>query len=168
MAHPDAVRSKVRSKFISGMPLEAAAQLCDVSYNTARNWKRAAKDTGDCWDAARRAKQISRGGMSEMTGQIMEDMVEQFSATMTAMKEVQDMPPLDKASILLKLSDAYVKTMAAAARGNPKLDSLAVAMDLLRELGAFIGDQFPEHRQAFLDIVEAFGPEVVRKFGSAA
>ncbi len=165
MAHDASTRAKVRAKFVQGVPLETAAEACDVPYNTARNWKRAAKDQGDAWDVARRAKELSRGGVAEMTGQIMEDLVEQFAATMQLMRETEGMQPMDKANILLKLSDAYVKTMAAAARGNPKLDRLSVAMDVLRELAEFIADQFPDLRDKFLDVAEAFGPEVVAKFG---
>jgi hypothetical protein len=165
MAHDASTRSKVRAKFVQGIPLETAAEACDVPYNTARNWKRAAKDQGDDWDVARRAKELSRGGVAEMTGQIMEDLVEQFAATMQLMRETEGMQPMDKANILLKLSDAYVKTMAAAARGNPKLDRLSVAMDVLRELAEFIADQFPDLRDKFLDVAESFGPEVVAKFG---
>jgi hypothetical protein len=165
MAHDASTRAKVRAKFVQGLPLETAADACDVPYNTARNWKRSAKDGGDDWDVARRAKELSRGGVAEMTGQIMEDLVEQFAATMQLMRETKGMQPLDKANILLKLSDAYVKTMAAAARGNPKLDRLSVAMDVLRELAEFIADQFPDLRDKFLDVAEAFGPEVVGKFG---
>jgi hypothetical protein len=165
MAHDASTRAKVRAKFVQGVPLETAAEACDVPYNTARNWKRAAKDQGDDWDIARRAKDLSRGGVAEMTGQIMEDLVEQFAATMQLMRETEGMQPMDKANILLKLSDAYVKTMAAAARGNPKLDRLSVAMDVIQQLCGFIVENFPDMRQPFLDAVEAFGPELAQRFG---
>lgn len=167
MAHADTTRNQVRAKFVQGLPLETAAELSEVSYNTARNWKRKAKLDGDDWDIARRAKRMTRGGIAEMTGEIMEDMVEQFAATMKSMQAVKDMQPMHKADILLKLSDAYVKTMAAAARGNPKLDRLSVAMDVLRELGAYVAEHYPQMRTDFLDVAESFGPEVVRKFGNA-
>lgn len=168
MAHDDAIKSKVRAQYVQGMPLESAAELTGVSYNTCRNWKRKAKESGDDWDVARHAKRLSKGSVAELTGEIMESMVEQFAATMKAMQGTEGMPPMQKAEILLKLSDAYVKTMAAAARGNPKLNSLSVAMDILRELGAFIAEQFPDLRQPFMDVIEAFGPEVVRMYGNQA
>lgn len=166
MAHDNVTKGQVRAKFVQGLPLETAAELCQVAYNTARNWKRKAKTEGDDWDVARRAKRLTRGGVAELTGQIMEDMVEQFAATMKTMQDTEGMQPLQKADILLKLADAYVKTMAAAARGNPKLDRLSVAMEVVHELGAFVVEHFPHMRSDFLDLAESFGPQVVRKFGT--
>jgi len=165
MAHDASTRAKVRAKFVQGLPLETAAEVCKVPYNTARNWKRAAKDAGDDWDIARRAKDVSRGGVAEMTGQILEDLVEQFASTTQAMREVEGMPAMDKASILLKLSDAYVKTMAAAARGNPALNRYAVAMEVIQLLTGFIAENFPDLRQQYLDLVEGFAPELAQHFG---
>jgi uncharacterized protein YjcR len=166
MAYPDTKRQEVRKHYVQGLPLETAASLSDVAYETARNWKRKAKAEGACWDQARQAKRISRGGIAELTGEIMESMVEQFAATMTAMKEAESMPPMQKAEILLKLSDAYVKTMAAAARGNPKLNRLSTAMEVVQLLGGFIAENFPDLRNRWPDISEGFGPEVIRNFGN--
>jgi len=168
MAHDLATRQSVRSKYIQGMPLDAAAELSEVAYQTARNWKRKSKLEGDDWDIARRAKRLSTGGVSDLTGQFLEDMAEQFLAVMQGMREATDMKPMQKSEILLKLSDAYIKTMAAAAKGNPKLDRLSVAMDLIQDLTAFVAEHQPAIRTQFLDLIEAFGPEVVRKFGPTA
>jgi hypothetical protein len=168
MAHEPAVRQAVRAKYIQGMPLDAACELADVSYQTARNWKRKAKLEGDDWDIARRAKRLGAGGVADLTGQFLEDMAEQFLAVMQDMRKATDLKPMQKSDILLKLSDAYIKTMAAAAKGNPKLDRLSVAMDLIQDLTAFVAEHQPAMRGAFLDLIEAFGPEVVRKFGPTA
>ncbi|PZR54611.1 MAG: DNA-binding protein, partial [Stutzerimonas stutzeri] len=51
-------------------------------------------------------------------------------------------------------------------RGNPKLDRLAVAMDVLRELAAFIAEKHPKMRAQFLDAAEAFGPVLAARFGA--
>lgn len=168
MAHDASVKAKVRANYIQGMPLEQAAELAGIAYNTARNWKRKAGDEGDDWDVARHAKRLSKGSVSDLTGEILESMVEQFAATTKAMQNTEGMPPMQKAEILLKLSDAYVKTMAAAARGNPRLDRLSMAMDLLRELSAYVAEHFPQLREPFLELIESFGPEVVRLYGTAA
>lgn len=165
MAYDNATKAKVRAAYIKGMPLDAASSSAGVPYNTARNWKRKAEADGDDWDVARRANQLSSGSVGDVMQQVMDSLAQQFAATLTALEEKADMPPLDKANILLKLSDAFVKTMAAAARGNPKLDRLAVAMEVVQLMAAFVGEHYPDIRKRFIDVAQAFGPEVVRHFG---
>ena len=165
MAYDNATKAKVRAAYIKGMPLDAASTSAGVPYNTARNWKRKADADGDDWDVARRANQLSSGSVGDVMQQVMDSLAQQFAATLTALEDKEDMPPLDKANILLKLSDAFVKTMAAAARGNPKLDRLAVAMEVVQLMAAFVGEHYPDIRKRFIEVVQAFGPEVVRHFG---
>lgn len=166
MAYDQSIRNKVRAKYVQGQPLAAAAELHGVPYNTTRNWKRQAADAGDDWDVARNAKRITQGSVADMTGQILFDLAEQFEATIKAMREAKDLKPQAKAEILLKLADGYVKTMAAAGRGNPKLNRLAVAMDVLKELAGFIADEHPKLRTAFLEVAENFGPRLAAKFSA--
>lgn len=166
MAYDASVRHKVRAKFVQGLSLDAAAQHQGVPYNTARNWKRKAADEGDDWDVARNAKRMTQGSVQDLTGQILFDLAEQFEATIRAMREAKDLKPQAKADMLLKLSDGYVKTMAAAGRGNPKLNRLSVAMDVIKELAAFISEKHPKMRAQFLDVAEAFGPVLTARFGA--
>lgn len=165
MAAKPEMRAKVRANFVQGMSLPNSADDAGVSYQTARNWKRADKSKGDCWDTARAARRMSGGGMAEMTGQILEEMAVQFMATLTALKEKKDMEPAKTAEILSRLSDSYVKTINAAAKGNPSLSALSIAMDILRELSLYIGTNFPQLRDAFVEIIEGFGPELAKKYG---
>lgn len=164
MAYDQSTRNKVRAKYVQGLPLASAAEVAKVPYNTARNWKRQAADEGDDWDVARNAKRLTQGSVQDLTGQILLDLAEQFEATIKAMREAKDLQPQAKADMLLKLSDGYVKTMAAAGRGNPKLNRLAVAMDVLRELAGFIAEKHPKLRAQFLDVAEEFGPILAQRF----
>ena len=166
MAYDPSTRHKVRAKYVQGQPLASAATAHKVPYNTARNWKRQASDAGDDWDVARNAKRLTQGSVADMTGQILADLAEQFEATIKAMREAKDLKPQAKADMLLKLSDGYVKTMAAAGRGNPKLNRLAVAMDVLKELAGFIATDHPKLRSAFLEVAENFGPTLAAKFSA--
>lgn len=166
MAYDKSVIHKVRAKFVQGLSLDAAAQHQGVPYNTARNWKRKAADDGDDWDVARAAKRLTQGSVQDLTGQILVDLAEQFEATIRAMREAKDLKPQAKADMLLKLSDGYVKTMAAAGRGNPKLNRLSVAMDVLKLLAEHIAHKHPKLRAQFLDIAEGFGPVLAAKFGA--
>lgn len=165
MAADPKVKTEVRASYVHGMSLPMAASASDVSYQTVRNWKRKDKAAGDDWDKARAARRMSGSGIKDMTDQILEEMAVQFMATLTALKEKKDIDPAQKAEILSRLSDSYVKTMNAAAKGNPSLDKLSVAMELIQHLSEFVALQFPQLRSQIVDVIEAFGPEIVKKYG---
>lgn len=168
MAYDKATRNKVRQKYVQGVPLKTAAEAAGVAYQTARTWKSTAADSGDDWDVARRAKHLTSGSIRQLTHEVLEELVEQFGATLQVMREEKDLKPAARADMLLRLSDAYVKAMAAAARGNPQLDKLAVAMEVLKAFGEFIAERFPTLRTKFVEVIEEFGPEVVKRFGAGA
>lgn len=165
MAHDPKVRAEVRARYVQGMPLTTAAAFVRVSHATARNWKRAAKDAGDDWDIARAARRVSSSGIEELTSQVLEEMAAQFLATLEAIKAHKDMPPVQKAEVLAQLSDSYVKTVNAAARGNPKLSKLSVAMEFVKDLSAYIASNFPALHEPFINVLEAWAPELARKYG---
>ncbi len=166
MAYDHSVRIKVRAKYVQGMPLATASETLSVPYATARAWKRKAADEGDDWDIARNAKRLTANGADGLTGHILHDMAEQFEATIKSMREAKDLPPQTKAEILVRLSDAYIKTMQAAGRGNPKLNRLAVAMDVIKELIGFVAEDYPKLRSQFIEVAEAFGPVLAQRFAS--
>lgn len=168
MAHDPKTRSKVRASYVQGHSLPEASAEHGVPYQTARNWMRADKAAGNDWDIARHARRMTRGGQASLTHEVLEALAEQFSLTLTQLKTAPDIDPMKRTELLLRLSDAYSKTMSAAARGNPKLDALSVAMDVLRELGAFIGEYFPDLRERMVEVMDAFGPHIVTKVASAA
>jgi len=168
MAYDQNVRSKVRSKYLQGMPLQTAADLCKVPYNTARNWKRQAADGGDDWDLARNARRMSKGGMEEMANEVLGGLAEQFLATIDAIKADPKMDAAKRADILVKLMDGYNKAIGAASRAMPNVNRLAVAMDVLKFLTVFIGKSAPKLQKQFIEIAEAAGPEFVREFGSSS
>lgn len=168
MAHDKTTRGKVRSKYLQGMPLSGAAELCGVSYNTARNWKRTAADDGDDWDLAKNARRMSKGGMEEMANEVLGGLSEQFLATIEAIKSDPKMAADKRADILVKLMDGYNKAIGAASRAMPNGNRLAVAMDVLKFLTVFIGKTEPKLQKHFIEIAEAAGPEFVREFGSGS
>ncbi len=155
MAYPQEIKDKVRGSYVyDRLALEDAARAHGIPYNTARTWKKKAKDRGDNWD---RARQATRMVNDDITAAVMEDFVLLFQSTMTSLKEAQDMPALQKAEILAKLSDSYVKTMKAAGGGDPKMGKLAIALDVLNMLSEFIRKHYPEQVVPFTELLEPFG-----------
>jgi len=168
MAYDQTIRGKVRSKYLQGMPLATAAEVCKVPYNTARNWKRQAADGGDDWDLAKNARRMSKGGMEEMANEVLGGLAEQFLATIEAIKSDPKMAASARADILVKLMDGYNKAIGAASRAMPSGNRLAVAMDVLKFLTVFIGKTSPKLQKQFIEVAEAAGPEFVREFGSGS
>ncbi len=166
MAYDANMRGKVRSKYLQGMPLQTAADLCKVPYNTARNWKRQAADGGDDWDLAKNARRMSKGGMEEMANEVLGGLAEQFLATIEAIKADPKMDAGKRADILVKLMDGFNKAIGAASRAMPGGNRLAVAMDVLKFLTVYIGKNAPKIQKQFIEAAEAAGPELVREFGS--
>ena len=72
MAHPPEKRMELRTAYIGGLPLEAAADKAGVPYATARNWFIAARKEGDDWDKFRAASLIvAGGGIEQAMGRII-------------------------------------------------------------------------------------------------
>ena len=168
MAHDSKLRSKVRAKYVQGLPLTAAAAACKVPYNTARRWKAADAEAGSDWDITRNARRMTKSGVEEMANEVLGELAEQFLATLEAVKKDPKMPAEKRAQILVQLMDGYNKAIAAASRAMPNANRLATAMDVTRFLGQYIADRYPKFRAQFVEIMEAAGDAFVREFGSGA
>lgn len=168
MAYDKSTRQKVRAKYVQGLPLATAAEACKVPYNTARNWKRADGEAGHDWDVARNARRMTKSGVEEMANEVLGELAEQFLATLNAVKADAKMPADKRADIMVRLMDGYNKAISAAARAMPNANRLAVAMDVVKFLNAFIAEHYPKLRQPFLEVTEAAGEAFVREFGNGA
>lgn len=165
MARSPEIRSALRSAYIyEKQSLEAAAQRLRVSKGTASRWKREALEGGDDWNAARTASMLSSQGSASVTQMVLEQFVLLFQSTLTSLSDDKNVSPLSKAEAISRLSDAYNKTMSAAAKGNPKLNKLAVAMEVITLLANFIREQYPELTEPFSEMLGAFGETLTEKF----
>lgn len=164
MAHGPEVRQAVRRSYVGErLPLEAAAEKHGVAYNTARHWKRKAKDEGDDWDRARSAARMAAGGLGDLTTQVLEEFALLFQSTMEQIGS-SELDGVQKAEAMSRLADAYTKTVKAAGGGDGKIARLAVAMEVLERLVAFIQQHYPQHGAALLEVMEPFGGELSRAY----
>ncbi len=164
MAYSPEVRQAVRTTYLKGLPLKAAAEANSVPYETARSWKRKAELAGDNWDNARAATRLSQGSVQELTASIIEDFVHLFQSTMDEVKHAEGLKPLQKAEVISRLSDAYTKTVKAAGDSSPELSRLSVAMDVLKLQADFIRTNYPQHLDAFMELLGPFGEVVSREY----
>lgn len=165
MAHERGKKLEVRRRYVSDrQSLAAAANLADVSYSTARNWKRAAASAGDDWERARLAEQVSDGGVGELTRVVLGEFVPMFRSTIEALKG-SDLSAVEKAEAISRLSDAYTKTVKAAGAIDPTIAKLAWAMEVLKLLAEFVQARFPDNANALIEVLEPFGQHLAEQYG---
>lgn len=166
MAHGEEKIRAVRASYVfDQLGLEIAAMKHGIPEATARRWKRDAKQAGDDWDKARSAQMIAGGGIEDVVRQTLAVVVQQVQATVEAIQANPDMPPGDKVQALASLADAYNKLMAASKRLMPETDKLAVAMDVIKRLDAYIRENHPMQSGAFAELLPVFGQELAKAYG---
>ena len=164
MAHPQAVRDKLRQAYVFDQhPLEIAALQAGVGFGTARRWKADAKESGDDWNKVRAAHVLAGNSMEDLSRGILSAFLLQFNATMTDL-QTSDLPPGEKVDKLTSLADAFNKTAAASKKVLPETNQLATAMQVLQKLGEFIQVKHPQHLALFAEILEPFGAELQKMF----
>lgn len=163
MAHSQDTRDRVRQLYVEGLPLNGAAVSCSVSYDTARDWKSAAKKKGDDWDTARTAYKISGAGIDDLNQQLVEDFARQVITTTRELEE-STIPAAQKAQLLAQLADAYAKFSKAFARVNPQFSGLSVALDTLKTIADHLRLKDPAALKALQPHFEEVGAILGKRY----
>lgn len=165
MAHPAESRVALRAAYLDGLALEIAAVKVGVPVATARRWKYDAAAAGDDWDKMRNAQMLAAGGGMEQTlGRVVSMVITQAEATVRVLETNTDMSPLERTQAIASLTDSLGKASAVAARLMPQTSQLAIAMDVIKRLAAFVAKQHPAHAEAFGEILEPFGDEIAKAY----
>ena len=165
MAHDAETRQAVRAAFIyEKRDLGTAAEQHGVARGTAQRWKAQAAEAGDDWDSARAAASLSQNDTRTIAELVLADFLTVYQATMAEIQDTPDMPPASKVEYLSKMADAYTKTMSAVAKASPDLGRYAVATELLRDLAIFTREQYPDHLEVILELLEPFAAVVAKKY----
>jgi hypothetical protein len=166
MAHPPEARRAVRDAYVlDKLELAQAAARSGVPFDTARKWKGTAAGAGDDWDKARAAHSLTSSGAGTIAQLVLHDFLIMYQATVEGVREADDMAAKDKAETLSRLADAFQKTMSAVAKAAPDLGRYAVATELLADQAEFVATRFPQHRAAFVELLEPFGAHIAQKYG---
>lgn len=164
MARPPEERMKLRTAYIGGLPLEAAADKAGVPYATARNWFRAARESGDDWDKFRAASLIvAGGGIEQAMGRIIAAGLMRCEALLESLQTMEN--PSEAVKAMATLGDTVSKLKAAGKSMMPEADKLAIAMDVLKRLDGFIRENYPQHAGSFGELLSPFGQELARAYG---
>ncbi|WP_208952543.1 DUF1804 family protein [Rahnella sp. ChDrAdgB13] len=161
MAHPRETREALRRAFIFGnQSLELLAIQQGVSFSTAMRWKKVAGDEGDDWEVLRSANQLASGAPEDVARAILNGLMVQVQTTLEKLSAAEDIPAQERVQLLSSLSDAYTKAIAASKKVLPETDRIATAIGTITALSQFIQSHYPQHLAAFVEIIEAFTPEL--------
>lgn len=164
MAHSPEKKMELRAAYIGGLPLEQAADKVGVPYGTARNWFREARDSADDWDKFQAASLlVSGGGIEQALGRVIAAGLLRCESLLEKTAGGDD--PFEGVKAMAVLADTVAKLRAAGKNMMPETDRLAVAMDVLKRLDAFVREHTPQHAPAFAEILTPFGQEVAKAYG---
>lgn len=164
MAYSPDKKKKAREFYVfkrQSMPTIALA--LGVKVTALRRWKREALARSDDWDAARSGHLVAGQGLEAIVAATIEDFVILTQATIEDIKEAKGQPDV-RVKQLVALADAMTKAVAAAGRLTPRISELGVAQDVLKRLADFVSGEYPQHGDAFLEILEPFGAEIAKVY----
>lgn len=165
MAHTSQTQLALRSSYINEqMDLKTAAAIHSVSYGTARIWKKKAKDNNDDWDSARNAMLLAQGGKKELINQVVERFFIQSERIFKSIEQTETMNPETMVDLMAKWTDSMSKVSKVLGSDN-NFHKIGFALELLQMLGSFIRKDYPQHAQAFLEVLEPFGQEINKTYG---
>ncbi len=166
MAHDAATRQKARGMYVyDRMDLTKISEVIGVSVGTLRRWRKDAEKIGDDWDKARHSASLAHTGFENMVEVLLEEYIQLHQTVIQQVRDDPEAKPLQKASALAAVADAFNKTVNAAGRASPQLSQLAIAQDVLKRLADFITTDYPQNASAFLEMLEPFGRELSAAYG---
>ncbi|MET3611754.1 alkylhydroperoxidase/carboxymuconolactone decarboxylase family protein YurZ [Rhizobium aquaticum] len=166
MANDMDVRRKARSDYVYRRMTQATiAMTLGISQATFGRWKKASKENGDDWDIARSASLMAGEGIETVVSSVVEDFMIMAQSLLDEIKN-GELGLDQKVKHLVALADAMTKMTASAGKLAPKISELGVAQDVMQYLVEFVRENFPQHIAAILEIIEPFGEQLARRYGS--
>ncbi len=166
MAIETDIKRKARSEYIyKRKTMVMIALSCGVSAGTIRRWKKKAESVGDNWDTARAAHTIAGEGLDAVIINVVEEFMIMAQHMIEELKDGKDQPLEKRVSQITSLADAMNKMTASAGKLAPKISELGVAQDVLRRQLEFVRENFPQHADVILEIIEPFGERLVEAYG---
>lgn len=164
MAYTHKQKRDARDRYVfKRQAIMSIAHAIGVTASTIRRWKREALARHDDWDQLRKAMLVSGQGLESVVASTMEEFVLLTKSTIEDIK-VAKTDHVTRVKELVALADAMTKAVSAAGRLTPKLSELGIAQDVLKRLSEFIAGEYPQHADAFLEILEPFGAEIAKAY----
>jgi hypothetical protein len=153
------------------LSLRDAATRAGMFYSTALRLRAKAKEEGDDWEFLRAAYRLSTDGVTMISRQMAEDFLRERQRIMNLLDAgygdraaENQLGPLARTEILVKLTDAYRKIVADIARMDPEGMRFGVVISVMQFLGRFIAQQYPDKSAEWLAIFSAARPKLEEEF----
>ena len=166
--YTDADKALAKELYIKNMPLSLIAKQVGCTVRTLENWKDKAKTKGDDWAAIKDDRNHSKDRLTTSSNKILLDVAEVVEETMTQLRENPDIPAVEKAEILAKISDSYSKLSKAIKDTSPKVNQLAILRDILAWQEEYIKEKHPELLQGFALMLAPFAKLAAQKLTKKA
>lgn len=161
-----AVTASRRRLRAEGLPCPSKPTL--EAWMAAGNWLERARKIRQ----ERQASTDRRVVAETISGQGREAMVEDLTgqilpAFQLAIQEVHGdttLSSFQKAKVLSELATAMDRSMSALGKASPAIDRLGIAQKVVYLLADFVQEQFPQHSQTLLEIMEPLGRRLVDEF----
>jgi len=158
-------RLKARGLYIREcLPTEAIAARLGIGERTVQRWKADDLEQGNDWDAGCQAAHMARENIEISTQIYIANFVAFQQGALADIRANEDMTPGEKAQAVASLADSFSKTVKACAVTAPKISSLAIAVDIVQRLAAFVADRHPEAAQVLTGVLEPFMAELAREY----
>lgn len=166
-SYSDAKRKAIRRAYVvDNKTVALIADEYGIPSRTIFNWKKAALAEGDDWDKERAIVAMGGGGEEQLVTVLVPMLMRFAKSIMDGVEAQPDMPVLQRAELLAKLSDSLTKTTSALRRLNPGIDKLAMGVEFIGLLTKFVTTRFPQHAAAMEEILEPFGRELLAHLDS--
>lgn len=167
MAHPAETRKKLRQLYVAEhQSLEVAAQLCGISFATARRWRDDAKADGDDWNEKRAIHTVSGGNLEEIARESLAEFLFEHRRTMQMLREsdTEEITPPERIKMFASIADSFNKIMAANTKLLPATQATAVVLKVVQLLLDHISEVYPEKLADFTLILQTFEKVIEREF----
>lgn len=157
MAHSAETKRNVRDMYVDKLlPLKVISTNVGIAEATLRRWRLAAKDAGDCWDAARTAAR-STG----VAGEFTMDLLERFATTIEetlALIDTTEMSLDARIKAQSSVADQAAKINRLAGGGNAKVAKRKVALTVIQKLTQHIQHSHSDIAVEFTKALQTFAP----------
>lgn len=159
-------RRQARTLYIyQRLSLEVLSEKMGIAKSTLNNWKRQAFRDGDDWDQVRTTAELTDAGFKYTIANVMESYLRQNKQALADLEADKTLKAADRAKIMSSLAFSLREMRQSVSQLNPEMNKLALAMEVIHRLATFVRDQFPQHTEAMLEILEPFGEAMSKRYG---